>query len=401
MPKGLSLIHPDIDRAAIAAVGSLLARDDLAAVAFQPMAGGAIERFVREFLAFITGGCNPDSPVLKRAARAFGQGSLPLSAAGIGSATGAIAASLSALDAAGGEVIATSLNYTGVINAIVIAGAIPRFVDCDPANWCMDPSAAARAVTKKTKAIVLTHLNEFVDLAPFMDLLEKKGLDIPVIQDASLAVGSMRNGLRPGLVNIGTHGATVFSLTISKIITGMGGAIITSNDQGFVERVATIAHQGISLTSGNDLEEFGANYKMSAINAVIAAECLKRRETLFARRRKLKELYDEGLSRLVHKGKVVLQATDPGTVITHYGLLLPGRERLAPPLHQCHNIQTGQWHCHHMEGIYCGLPGKKAGKLAATERIAPDLTFLPFHTGLSDEDVGVICRALEEEINRL
>ncbi|MFH1830988.1 MAG: DegT/DnrJ/EryC1/StrS family aminotransferase [Pseudomonadota bacterium] len=418
MSKEYTLIHPDIsagkgragklieelaqlyrngeceDGSEIAAVVSLLTSEDiLSNITYQSLQSGPIKLLCDQFTAFITKNVNPQDQFLVRFAKEQSVNQIPLFVGGLASATGALFAALSAADVQGGEVITTSLNYVGVPNSIVLAGATPRFVDIDAKSLCMDPESVDKAINDKTKAILLTHVNRFVDIEPFYDIIKRRGLDIPLIQDASLAIGSTLRGMHPGFINIGKGGSTVFSLAISKIISGLGGAIFCTNDGGFLNRVMNIAYQGASLINPEELDTHGANIKMNAMSAVIAKEMLKRHEQIFDRRRKLKMLYDELLSSGVKDGSIVLQQVDDETVMTHYPILVKDRASLAKKLYEKYNIMLGLWHVLHMQGIYAG---SKAA-LPLTESIKERITFLPFHTKISDEDAKYICKAVLEE----
>ncbi len=421
MNKEYTLIHPDIsagsgraselivelaklyregkcvDGAEIAAVVSVLTSEEiLPNIAYRSLETSPIKRLCNEFSSFISKKVNPKDPFLVRFARDQGISQVSMYVGGLACATGALFAALSAAGVQGGEVITTSLNYMGVPNAILLAGATPRFVDIDEKSLCMDPVSVDKAICDKTKAILLTHVNRFVDIEPLYDLINKHGLDIPLIQDASLAIGSTLRGMPPGFINISKGGCTVFSLATSKTISGLGGAIICTNDSNFLNKVMTIAYQGASLTEPEVLEAHGANIKMNDINAAIATEMLKRRERIFSRRRELKALYDELLSSAVENGSIALQKIDDETVMTHYPILVDNRHALAQRLHDKYRITLGMWHAHHMQGIYSDC----AAELPITESLSDRITFLPFHTKLTNEDVKYISSALLDELKR-
>ena len=386
---------------AIAAVAALLTDPEVSTLAFKLVEGGPNHRLAKDFSAFLTQDVPKTSKYIAKSMQYNEITSLPLFATGLGTATGAMTAALIALGAAGGEVIVTSLNYVGVLNAVIMAGAIPRFVDIDPLTFCMDPASMEEALTENTKAVIITHLNECMDLLPFMEALERKGIDIPVLQDASLAVGSMRGGVKPGLINIGAQGMTVFSLSISKIISGMGGAMLTSNDEVITKRIAAIAYQGLSLMNTQVIDEYGMNGKMSAINALIASENLKRCDALFARRRTLREIFDATLLPLAKRGKLRLQQLSSEAVVTHYAVVVKERGLLAKRLIDRHGIQSALWHCFHRERLYEDLLGKRSPSLKHTEVLGKNFLFLPFHTRLTDDDARAICKALEIELGKV
>ena len=385
--------------AQIAAVVDLLSDQTSLPDLFKPVPGGPTYRFLMDFLRYIREAPASPSAWLERVKEGRGWDDVPLSAVGFSSATGALTTALSCSGAAGGEVVTASFNYVGVANAIMAAGAVPRFVDIDPRTWCMGADEVARAITKKTRAVILTHLNCFADIEPYESLFRRRGLEIPLIQDASLAIASTREGVRPGLVNVGPGGITVMSLTISKIFSGLGGAVATSHDQGLLEMMHDMAHQGVGQSDPSVLTLFGTNCKMSALNAAIAHAQLKRRKEIVARRIELRALYEEGLSKLVKRGLLSLQELGDESVATHFGAVLPAdRRQISRELYDRFGVQTGVWHAHHTQKLYRIFLGKGAPRLPNTERIAERLTFLPFHTALSDDDVNYICRSLESLI---
>lgn len=419
MIKKISNIHPDIDRGRgrtrdlldellelyrsgksegadeMLAVVSMLSDDErLDGIPFFPQPGGAVERLSQAFVDFIVESVNPPSDFVKRVAEEKGWSQIPLQVSCLGSATGAIFAALRASDVCEGEVITTSFNYMGVLNAIMLAGAEPRFVDIDEKTWCMDPRSLEEALSDKTRAIVLTHVNRYVDLEPFYDILKKKGLDTPVIQDATLAVASRCRGLRPGLINLGDGGVTVMSLSHSKIFCGFGGAVFTTHDLDLLNRMITIGYQGVNFIDMMKLDEHGANIRTSDLNAEIALAQMKRRDEILKKRMVLKGLYDELLKPAVEDESVVLQDVGDEAILTHYGVLMSGRKKIAERLYYGQGITLKAWHAHHLQGIYsdfrCDLP--------VTESIAERFTMLPFHNSLTEEDVEFVCDKLIEAI---
>ncbi len=371
---------------------------------FRQMEGSPTVGMLRDILKLLTSCDWKGNALFERILKGRSEQTINLDAAGVSCATGGLHAALQGLGAAGGEVITTSFNYIGVVNAIKLAGARPRFVDIDPRTWCMDPGAARAAVNDDTRAILLTHFNHFADLAPFYDICEGGGRNIPLVQDASLAIGSKRAGLRPGFLNIGRPGATVMSFTISKIISGLGGAIVVSDSSKLIERVQVIAHQGLNLRDECIVDEFGANYKLSYLNAAIAREMLKRFDEIVGRRREIRARYDEAFAPLAADGLIELQGLGADDAVTYYGILLPkgaAWREFAKLLFDRHGIIMGRWHCLHQEEIYKRAQGDAGLSLPVTEEIGRRMLFLPLHTGFSDEDAKHICEKTAEEIRRL
>ena len=102
------------------------------------------------------------------------------------SCTGAMQMGLAAMGIGpGDEVILADTNWIATASPIVHLGATPVFVDILPDSWCIDPQAAACAITPRTRAIVATHL--YGNLCDMDALL---ALGPPVIEDAAEAIGA-------------------------------------------------------------------------------------------------------------------------------------------------------------------------------------------------------------------
>jgi dTDP-4-amino-4,6-dideoxygalactose transaminase len=372
----------------------LSSEERLSCVSMLPRQDSAADRLSREAAVFFSTLRHAPGPLLGRLAAAHGWDDIPLHVGCLGSATGAIFAALRANGIESGEVITTSLNYVGVPNAIALAGAVPRFVDVDPHTWCMDPKALESAVSAKTRAIILTHVNRMADLEPFHEVLTKKGLDVPVIQDASLAWGSTYQGMRPGFLNLGTGGVTVLSLAPSKIVCGFGGAVFTTHDLELLNRMVEIGYQGLLLHDQTTVGHHGANLRMNELSAAVAIMQLKRFDELVTKRRCVQELYDQHLEPAVQKGTVILQELGDEASVTHYMVLVPDRNALAERVYRKHGVLLYMWHAHHRQKLYAG----SAVQLPVTDEIAGKITLLPFHTKLLEEDVAFICDALLEEL---
>lgn len=126
---------------------------------------------------------------------------------------------------AGDEVLVQAPTHIVVANAIVRSGARAVFVDCLPHNWNIDPLAAARSVTPRTKALVLQHSYGIpADLDCIREITERHR--IALVEDCVHALGATWDG-RP----VGSFGrAAFFSTEDTKMIsTTMGGMAVTDD----------------------------------------------------------------------------------------------------------------------------------------------------------------------------
>ncbi len=137
----------------------------------------------------------------------------------------------------GDEVITPSYTYWATAGPIVACGASAVFCDVDMETFCIDPKEIAKLITKKTKAIILTHV---WGTPCDMDAINKiaKENSIAVIEDASHAHGSTYKGKKIGAVSdIGC-----FSLQGSKILVAGEGGMITTDNTLYYERAMSLGH---------------------------------------------------------------------------------------------------------------------------------------------------------------
>jgi perosamine synthetase len=212
------------------------------------------------------------------------------------SCTGAMHMGLSALGiGSGDEVILADINWIATAAPIVHVGATPVLVDILPDSWCIDPEAAASAITPRTKAIVATHIyGNICELHRLSTIADAHGLVL--IEDAAEGIGSYWHGRHVG--SIGRFGTFSFHGT-KTITTGEGGMFVT-NDPELYETVLTLSNHGRSRTQTKQFwaDMVGFKYKMSNIEAAIGCAQLERVHGLIARKREIFEAYRESLSGL-------------------------------------------------------------------------------------------------------
>lgn len=212
------------------------------------------------------------------------------------SCTGALQMGLSAMGIGkDDEVILADTNWIATVSPIVHLGATPIFVDIDPENWCIDPKNVEKAITPKCRAIIATHLyGNLCDMDKLLDIGNRYNL--PVIEDAAEAIGSIWKGRKAG--SIGKFG--VFSFHGSKTITtGEGGMFVTS-DPTLYETVLDLSNHG---RNNREVRQFwpnkiGYKFKMSNIQAAIGLGQLTRIDELIAQKRKILSYYREQLSEI-------------------------------------------------------------------------------------------------------
>ncbi len=127
----------------------------------------------------------------------------------------------------GDEVIVPECTWTATAAPITYCKATPVFCDIEEKNWCLNPEEAEKAITNKTKAIIVVDLYGNM---PNMDRLEEisKKYNIPLIEDSAEALGSEYKGIKAGKFGVGS----VFSFHSTKTITtGEGGMLLLDDDE--------------------------------------------------------------------------------------------------------------------------------------------------------------------------
>jgi dTDP-4-amino-4,6-dideoxygalactose transaminase len=198
-------------------------------------------------------------------------------------------------------VICPSLSYIATANAICHAGATPIFAEVDPATYNLDPNAAERAISPRTKAILVVHqMGLPAEIDAFREIGRRHG--VRILEDAACAIGSTYRGSP-----IGGHTAMAcFSLHPRKVITTGEGGMVTTNNSAYAARLRLLRHQGMSVPdtvrhSAKTVitEQYpcvGFNYRMTDVQAAIGIEQLKKLDRFVQRRREIAARYDQALA---------------------------------------------------------------------------------------------------------
>ena len=199
----------------------------------------------------------------------------------------------------GDEVIVPAYTFQATASAPMAAGAIPVIVDIDPENYCLDPKAAEKAITPKTRAIIPVHLgSNMADMDAIMALAEKYHL--VVIEDCAHAHGAKWRGRGAG--TIGDFGS--FSLQSSKTLTSGEGGILLCKSPEMAAKAASIIDCGRphALGGGGEDEtmdfQVGGNFRLSELAAALALVGIERFPEQAKQREEMAAYLDESLSEI-------------------------------------------------------------------------------------------------------
>ncbi|MFN8827773.1 MAG: DegT/DnrJ/EryC1/StrS family aminotransferase [Planctomycetota bacterium] len=198
------------------------------------------------------------------------------------SGSAAMHAAIAALQlAAGDEVVTTPITDMGALTPISYEGGVPVFADVDPATLNVTADTIARCLTKRTRAIVVTHLfGRPCDLDGIRALASERGL--PLIEDAAQAFGATWRGAR-----IGTFGAiAAFSLQQGKHITTGEGGIVATDDDALARRLFLFVNKAWGYGDPKPDHYFPApNYRLTELQGAVALAQLPKLEQVVAARR--------------------------------------------------------------------------------------------------------------------
>tara|TARA_Y100001938_G_scaffold150797_1_gene243491 strand:+ start:2797 stop:4071 length:1275 start_codon:yes stop_codon:yes gene_type:complete len=209
----------------------------------------------------------------------------------------------------GDEVIVPAATFTTVISPLLQTGLVPVFVDVELETYNNDPAAIERAITDKTKLIMIVHS---LGCASKMDEIMhiSRNYNIPVLEDCCEAHGSSIDGKKVGSFGL----ISTFSFFVAhNMTTGEGGMIMTSDDE--LHDILRSVREFGRLTkyeknkprfyySDEHLNEYderyvftnvGYNLRMTDIAASLGIEQLKKLDDFNDARVKIAHFYTESL----------------------------------------------------------------------------------------------------------
>ena len=214
-------------------------------------------------------------------------------AAALSSGTAALHLGLLCLGVAPGDVVVTStMTFAATANAIVYTGAVPHFVDCDPATGNLDPALLESALDtlrsegRRVGAIVPVDLfGKTADYDVILPIAERFG--VPVLADAAESLGATHGGRAAGSFGA----ASALSFNGNKVMTTSGGGMLLTHDADLAARARYLATQARQPVTHYEHVDIGYNYRMSNLLAALGRAQLVRLDDMLARRRANREAY--------------------------------------------------------------------------------------------------------------
>tara|TARA_B110000305_G_C19465309_1_gene657426 strand:- start:12420 stop:13595 length:1176 start_codon:yes stop_codon:yes gene_type:complete len=289
----------------------------------------------------------------------------------------------------GSKVFLPSFTYTATAEVIVLAGAIPVFVDVDEHTFNISNEDLVKKIIEsnvkisdnKSAILAVDLFGLPADYEEIRKTAEKYNL--PLISDAAQSFGASVNNIKVGkLADITT---TSFYPTKPLGCYGDGGAIFTDN-----EELAIILKSIRSHGQGNDPYDnirIGINGRLDSLQATVLLEKLKIFNSELKVRRDIANLYNKGLSDLVQV-PVIRDGTNSSWA--QYTILTNKRDELKEYLYS-KNIPTMIYYpkpMHHQSAYK--KYHKKSSNLIVSERLSKEVISLPFHPYLNNNQITFI-----------
>ncbi len=312
-------------------------------------------------------------------------------AIGVANGTDALQLVLTALAIGpGDEVVVPSNTFVASAEAVVLAGATPRFADVSPRTMLLTPDDLEAAITSRTRAVIVVHLyGQMPDMDALSRAAERAG--IWLIEDAAQAHGATWRGKRAG--SIGQAGC--FSFYPGKNLGAFGdaGAIVT-RDAELAKRIRSLRDHGRVLASHYRHDLIGMNSRLDALQAVVLTAKLRRLDAWNEARRSIVARYRAAF----RSGPIRLVEDEPGARgVYHLAVArVPDRARVQQQL-TAMGIETG---------IHYPIPAHRQAPylcfadrpLPVSEAAADEVLSLPLFPHLRADQVDRVCDALSEVV---
>ena len=288
---------------------------------------------------------------------------------------------------AGDEVIVPDVTFIATANAVTLTGAKPVLVDVDAQKLTLDPQAAERAITPRTKAIVPVHVSgRAADMDGILEIARRHGLS--VVEDAAEAFLSQHQGRA-----LGTFGVSgCFSLSPNKTVTaGQGGLIATDDDRLHV-RLRELKDQGrpVRGTGGDDTHNsMGYNFKFTNLQAAVGLGQLRDISRRLERMKSIYCGYKEGL-RGVRGISVLPFCIEGGEVPQWTDVFVERRDEVYDRLIARGIRGRRFWNPLHTQAPYRAADGL----FPNSTKLVPHAMWLPSAFTLSDADVAAVCNEI-------
>lgn len=302
----------------------------------------------------------------------------------------------------GDEVITTPQSFIATANVIEYCGAKPVFVDVEKLTGNINADLIEKAMTKKTKAILIVHLyGQMCDMKKIRKITDK--YKVKLIEDSAHCIEGSRDGIRPG--QLGDFACFSFYAT-KNITSGEGGAIVCKDKKAY-EWFKKARLHGMSKNAAErytkryehyDMEFLGYKCNMTNIQAALLLHQLERIESLRIVKEKISQQYNKGF--LNNKNISIPRTINNSKHARYIYTILVNPQKRDIYLRKLQDLGIGvavNFRPIHLMSYYKGKYGYKKGSFPMAEKIGASTITLPLYPKLTKSEIKYII----DSVNRI
>jgi dTDP-4-amino-4,6-dideoxygalactose transaminase len=304
----------------------------------------------------------------------------------------------------GDEFIVPSFTFPSTVNAFILRGAVPRFVDIRADTFNIDEKLVAKSVTRKTKVLCAVHYSGVpCEMAPLIKIARARKLSL--IEDAAQAYLSEYRGKKAG--TFGELAALSFHET-KNVICGEGGALII-NKRAFVRRAEIIRQKGTNRAAfyRGEVDKYswvdvGSSFVPSELQSAFLAAQFEKNETIMRKRKAAWHRYYEALQPLAEAGSISLQAIPAHCRSSYHLFAVVFESEKKRDSVMKHSKAKGIHAIFHYFPLHLSTMGQRygyrKGMLPVTERISACLLRLPLYNDIDWPSQRYVIETLKKEL---
>lgn len=331
-------------------------------------------------------------------------------AVAVSSGTAALHAAMFALNIGpGDQVIVPSLTFAASANCVVYQKGTPVFVDVEPDTLLIDPQDTERKITPRTKAIIaVDYAGQPCDYDALRDIAERRHLSL--VSDACHSLGATYQGRSAGSL----ADLSAFSFHPVKHITTGEGGIVTTDNEGYAQRLRIFRNHGIMTDHRQrekenswfyEMVELGYNYRITDFQCALGLTQMKKLPGWLARRREVARQYDaafagiKGIKPLSLRSEVghayhlyVIRINQAETGMTRGEFFQALRSRGIGV--NVHYVPV------HLHPFYQNHFGTSRGQCPVAEAAYEQILSIPMYPTMSDEEINIVINTIRSLIQQ-
>ena len=286
------------------------------------------------------------------------------------------------------EVVVPAATFAATFEAVTQAGGIPVVADIREVDYCLDPDAAAAAISPRTRFLLPVHLyGQIADLRALTHVVSRN--TVGIVEDACQAHGATRDGRAAGSVGM----AAAFSFYPAKNLGAIGdaGALVTDDDE-VAETVRSLREHGQARKYHHALEGYTA--RLDTIQALALLHKLPHLDGWTAERRAIAGRYTAELAGV---GDLRLPAVPPGSEpVWHLYVVRTADPATLADFLAARGVGSGRHYPEppHLSEAYARLD-YRPGAFPVAEALSREALSLPLFPGMTEAQLDAVVHAVK------